>query len=204
MQVLFVAIGGGTGSGKSTLAEGLSESLGAPILRIDDYYLALRHLPLEERARSNYDAPESVDHALLLDHMTRLAQGETVEKPVYDFSRHTRSALTERVAPAGVVLIEGIFALHWAEVNARCAAQIFVETPADIRFARRLRRDVEERGRDEADVSARFWGHVAPMHELWVQPSKARADLVLSGLAPTPRNVAEARAGLFSLRSTLA
>ena len=186
----FVAIGGGTGSGKSTLAEAISDRLGAPILRIDDYYRDQDHLPIPVRRAVNYDAPESVEHTLLVGHLDRLALGETVEKPIYDFTRDTRSPLTERVDAAPVVLIEGIFALCWPEVASRCAARIFVETPAEVRFRRRLRRDVEERGRDAEEVTARFWRHVAPMHDRWVAPSRGFATRVVDGEEPVDHLVA--------------
>ena len=189
MGTRFVAIGGGTGSGKSTLAEALSDRLGAPILRIDDYYRDQSGVPFDDRLAVNYDAPESVEHDLLLGHLIQLAQGERIEKPIYDFTHHTRSALTERVDPAPVVLIEGIFALCWDALAARCDARLFVETPAEVRFRRRLRRDVEERGRDAHEVTERFWRHVAPMHDLWVAPSKARATRVVGGEEPIERLV---------------
>ncbi|RYG30419.1 uridine kinase [bacterium] len=183
----FVAIGGGTGSGKSTLAEAISDRLGAPIIRIDDYYRDQEHLPVPVRRAVNYDAPESVEHALLIAHLDRLASGRAIEKPIYDFTRDTRSPLTERVEAAPVVLIEGIFALCWAEVAARCATRIFVEAPAEVRFRRRLRRDVEVRGRDEHEVTTRFWRHVAPMHDRWVAPSRVLATRIVDGEQPIDR-----------------
>lgn len=192
MGTRFVAIGGGTGSGKSTLAEAISDRLGAPILRIDDYYRDQAHLPVPVRRAVNYDAPESVEHTLLLAHLDRLAAGHAVEKPIYDFTRDTRSPLTERVDAAPVILIEGIFALCWPEVAHRCAARLFVETPAEVRFRRRLRRDVEERGRDEDEVTTRFWRHVAPMHDRWVQPSRVHATRIVDGEGAMDRIVADA------------
>lgn len=188
----FVAIGGGTGSGKSTLAEAISDRLGAPIIRIDDYYRAQDHIPREDRRTVNYDSPESVEQELLLAHLQTLSRGIAIEKPIYDFTRDTRSPLTERVTAAPVVLIEGIFALCWEEIAERCGARIFVETPAEVRFRRRLRRDVEERGRDANETTARFWRHVAPMHDLWVEPSKFRATRVVDGEGPEERILAEA------------
>ena len=177
----FVAIGGGTGSGKSTLARRISAALEAPILRMDDYYRAEGGKDLAARRAVNYDHPASVEHTLLLAQMTRLARGETIEKPVYDFARHDRSALVERVGPAPVVLVEGIFALAWAEIAAMCPVRLFVAAPEGVRFARRLRRDVEERGRDAAEVRQRLSAHVMPMHALWVEPSRSRATRVVSG-----------------------
>ena len=183
----FVAIGGGTGSGKSTLAEAISDRLGAPIIRIDDYYRAQDHIPREERRMMNYDSPESVEQELLLAHLQTLEKGIAVEKPIYDYTRDTRSPLTERVDAAPVVLIEGIFALCWDEIAEKCAARIFVQTPAEVRYRRRLRRDVEERGRNAEETTARFWRHVAPMHDLWVEPSRVRATRIVSGEASMDR-----------------
>ena len=181
MSVRVIGIGGGTGSGKTTIAEALAARLDAAILRIDDYYRPFDHLTFEERERINFDAPESIDHHLLMEHLAQLLVGETVEKPHYDFSRHTRSVFGHVVHPKSVVIVEGLFALHWPEINALYQTSIFVETPRDIRFARRLKRDIEERGRDAHDVTFRFDSHVNPMHEIYVQPTSLKADLVVYG-----------------------
>ena len=188
----FVAIGGGTGSGKSTLAEAISDRLGAPIIRIDDYYRDQSHVEREARRVVNYDSPESVEQELLLNHLHALESGRPVEKPIYDFTRDTRSPLTERVDAAPIVLIEGIFALCWDEIAERCSSRIFVDTAAEVRFRRRLRRDVEERGRNADETTARFWRHVAPMHDRWVEPSKVRATRVLNGEESMDRILAQA------------
>ncbi|MBS1703742.1 MAG: uridine kinase [Armatimonadetes bacterium] len=181
MSVRVIGIGGGTGSGKSTIANALAERLDAAVMRIDDYYRPFDHLTFAEREKINFDAPESIDHHLLHDHLSRLVEGQPVEKPHYDFSRHTRAVFGDLVHPKPVVIVEGLFALHWAEINRLYHTSIFVETPRDIRFSRRLKRDIEERGRDEADVTFRFHSHVNPMHEIYVQPTATKADLVVYG-----------------------
>ncbi len=181
MSVRVIGIAGGTGSGKTTIANALAESLDAAVIRIDDYYRPLNHLTFEEREQVNFDAPESIDHVLLLEHLTLLCDGRTIEKPHYDFTRHTRAVFGDVVTPKAVIIVEGLFALHWPEVNDFYHTSIFVETPTETRFARRLKRDIEERGRDEAEVTFRFNSHVNPMHEIYVQPAAQRADLVVFG-----------------------
>lgn len=181
MSVRVIGIAGGTGSGKTTIANALAESLDAAVIRIDDYYRPLNHLTFEEREQVNFDAPESIDHVLLLEHLTLLCDGRTIEKPHYDFTRHTRAVFGDVVTPKAVIIVEGLFALHWPEVNDFYHTSIFVETPTETRFARRLKRDIEERGRDEAEVTFRFNSHVNLMHEIYVQPAAQRADLVVFG-----------------------
>lgn len=176
-----IGIAGGTGSGKTTIAEALAERLDAAILRIDDYYRPYDHLTFEEREQINFDSPESIDHVLLLEHLSHLLDGRSVEKPHYDFSRHTRAVFGDLVHPKPVIIVEGLFALHWPEINEKYHTSLFVEAPREIRFARRLKRDIEERGRDESDVTFRFNTHVNPMHEIYVQPTSLRADLVVYG-----------------------
>jgi uridine kinase len=178
----LIAIAGGTGSGKSTLADELSQRLGASVIRIDDYYRPLNHLTFDERERVNFDAPDSIDHTLLLEQLSELLNGKVIQKPVYDFSKHTRAFVGESCAPTPVIILEGLFALYWIELNELAAVKIFVETPQEIRFERRLRRDIEERGRDEKEVTNRFHSHVNPMHEVFVQPTLNRADCVVSGI----------------------
>jgi len=181
MSIRVIGIAGGTGSGKTTIANALAERLDAAVLRVDDYYRPFDHLTFEEREQINFDAPESIDHILLMEHLHQLMNGQQIEKPHYDFSRHTRAVFGDVVHPKPVIVVEGLFALHWAEINALYQTSIFVETPKETRFARRLKRDIEERGRDEADVTFRFHSHVNPMHEIYVQPTSLRADLVVYG-----------------------
>jgi uridine kinase len=181
MSVRVIGIAGGTGSGKTTITDALASRLGAAVIRIDDYYRPYDHLTFSERERINFDAPESIDHHLLLEHLSLLTSGQSIEIPKYDFSRHTRAVYGEVVTPKPVVIVEGLFALHWPEINEMYQTSIFVETPLEIRFERRLKRDIEERGRDEDDVTFRFHSHVNPMHEIYVQPTSLKADLVVYG-----------------------
>jgi uridine kinase len=181
MSVTVIGIGGGTGSGKSTIANAMADHLDAAVIRIDDYYRPLNHLTFEEREQVNFDAPEAIDHVLLMEHITLLRDGNAIEKPHYDFTRHTRAVFGDVVEPKSVLIVEGLFALHWSEVNDFYHTTIFVETPKETRFARRLKRDIEERGRDEAEVTFRFNSHVNPMHEIYVQPTSLRAELIVHG-----------------------
>lgn len=181
MSIRVIGIGGGTGSGKSTIANALASHLDAAVIRIDDYYRPYDHLTFEEREKINFDAPGSIDHQLLIDHINKLISGNTIEKPHYDFTRHTRAVFGDVIEPKNIIIIEGLFALHWIEINEIYYTTIFVETPLETRFARRLKRDIEERGRDEADVTFRFHSHVNPMHEIYVQPTAGRADLIVYG-----------------------
>ena len=181
MSVRVIGIAGGTGSGKTTIAHALADHLDAAIIRIDDYYRPFDHLTFEEREKINFDSPESVDHVLLQEHLTLLCGGQAIEKPHYDFTRHTRAVFGDVVTPKLVIIVEGLFALHWDELNDFYHTTVFVDTPTAIRFERRLKRDIEERGRDAHDVTFRFNSHVNPLHEIYVQPTAAKADLVVHG-----------------------
>lgn len=181
---VLIAIAGGTGSGKSTLADALAAATGGVVIRIDDYYRPLNHLTFEEREQVNFDAPDAIDHVLMTEHLTMLLGGQTIEKPVYDFTKHTRAVFGEEIAPCSTIIVEGLFALYWPELNQLCGTKVFVETPYELRFMRRLRRDIDERGRDEDEVTTRFRSHVNPMHERFVQPTSANADVVVHGDRP--------------------
>lgn len=184
MQTHFVPIAGGTGSGKTTLARAVAAQIQAPIISIDDYYRPLDHMTFEEREKVNFDCPDAIDHDLLISHLQTLLEGRPIELPQYDFSRHTRAPRQEHLEPAPVVLIEGIFALCWAELNELCPIRVYVETPKLLRFQRRLERDVSERGRSIEEVTHRFHSHVNPMHELYVEPTKHSSTLIVSGIDP--------------------
>jgi len=180
-RIFIIAIAGGTGSGKSTLAQALSDHLGAPVLHIDDYYHSFNHLSLELRERVNFDHPQSIDHQFLIHHIECLQNGEPIQKPVYDFTQHARAPQTEEFHPANFLLIDGLFALHWTELRALADLRLYVDTPETLRFERRLKRDVEERGRDATEVTHRFTNHVNPMHNQHVEPTREHAHHVLCG-----------------------
>lgn len=180
----LVGIAGGTGSGKSTLATRLTRVLGSEACALvtqDSYYRDLSRFPYEERREVNFDHPESIDSGLLASHLKALKSGEPVERPVYDFSRHIRSSGGEILQPAPVVIVEGILVFVWPEVFAQLDVAIFVDTPADIRLARRVRRDIKERGREVTGVLDQYLATVRTMHEMYVEPSRGKADLIVPG-----------------------
>jgi uridine kinase len=145
----------------------------------DAYYRELAHLPVEERERMNFDHPDSLDNDLLIHHLEELIAGRAVEKPVYDFTRHTRAPETARVDPRHVVLVDGILLFADARLRDMFDLKIFVDTEADVRFIRRLRRDLEERGRSLDAVIDQYLNTVRPMHFEFVEPTKRYADVIL-------------------------
>ncbi len=178
---LFIGIAGGSGSGKTTIAEALVERLDGKvsIVQHDAYYRHMPELSFEERTKVNYDHPASLETELLVEHLIALRSGLRVERPVYDFSVHLRSDETVRVDPAPVVVIEGILVLAEPELRSELDLKIFVDTDSDIRLARRLQRDIEERGRTAESVVAQYFDTVRPMHLAYVESSKRYADLII-------------------------
>lgn len=178
---LVIGLAGGTGSGKSTVADAIVGAAAGHVAIVphDAYYRAQPDVPFEARARTNYDEPGAFDTGLLVAHLDALTSGATVERPVYDFERHDRAARTLPLRPEPVLVVEGILVLHEAELRARMDLKVFVDAPPDERFIRRLERDVSERGRSAESVIAQYRRTVKPMHDLFVEPSKAYADLIV-------------------------
>jgi len=178
---LVIGLAGGTGSGKTTVAEAIVRAATGQvaILPQDAYYRAQPDLPLSARALTNYDEPSAFDTELLAAHIDALVAGRPVERPVYDFSVHDRSAATVRVEPRAVIVVEGILVLHEPLLRERMALKVFVDAPPDERFIRRLERDVRERGRSAESVIAQYRRTVKPMHDLFVEPTKQHADLIV-------------------------
>lgn len=182
IRPLIIGIAGCSGSGKTTLSRELARELDATLFTFDYYYRDLAHLPIEERAVHNFDHPDSLESDLLLQHVTTLAASHPVERPVYDFSTHTRVPdKTDPVEPARVIIVEGILALHYTELRALFDFSVYVDTPHDVCLARRTYRDVRERGRTEAMVLEQFNSTTRPMADLFVIPSKAHASVVVDG-----------------------
>ncbi|MEX1126860.1 MAG: uridine kinase [Acidimicrobiia bacterium] len=178
---LFIGLAGGSGSGKTTIAEAVLERLDGKVALVqhDAYY---RHMPeysYEERTKVNYDHPASLETELLVQHLLALRSGEPIERPVYDFAVHLRSDDTVRVEPAQVVVVEGILVLAEPELRSELDLKIFVDTDSDIRLARRLQRDIEERGRTVESVVSQYFETVRPMHVQYVETSKRYADLII-------------------------
>lgn len=178
---LVVGLAGGTGSGKSTVAEAIARAAAGDvaILPQDAYYRARADLPAGDRSILNFDEPGAFDTDLLVAHLDALVQGRPVEKPVYDFTSDDRSDRTETVRPAAVVVVEGLLVLHDPRLRERMTLKVFVDAPADERFIRRLERDVRERGRTAESVIEGYRRTVKPMHDLFVEPTKANADLIV-------------------------
>lgn len=183
MTAPFVlGIAGGSGSGKTTVARAILEALPSGtgiLLEQDHYYRSQSHLPFEERERVNYDHPDALETELLVEHLDALREGRAIVRPSYDFATHDRSPEGLRMAPAPVVIVEGILVLADERLRARFDAKVYVDTDADIRLMRRIRRDLEHRGRTFAQVRKQYYDTVRPMHLAFVEPSKRFADVIL-------------------------
>ena len=182
MKPIVIGVAGGTGSGKTTVAEKILHRVGAEHVAYiphDAYYRELGHLPPEERARVNFDHPDSLETSLLIEHLRALREGQAVEIPIYDFTKHMRTKETRRVEPAPVILVEGILIFVEPELRAALDVKLYVDTDADVRFIRRLRRDIQERGRSVESVCEQYLSTVRPMHQEFVEPSKRYADVII-------------------------
>ena len=181
-RAILIGIGGGTGSGKTSVAKALTHEYGRQevlLIEQDSYYNDLSHILYEERVIQNYDHPDSIDIKLFESHLQGLLNGESVNVPTYDFSTHVRMDKTTTITPHHVIVVEGILTLHYTQLRDLFAIKIFVDTPADIRFIRRLTRDIHERGRTPDSVNKQYLATVRPMHNQFVEPSKYFADLIV-------------------------
>lgn len=181
MKPHIIAIAGPSGAGKSHLASALADELRCPILSLDHYYRDLSALSPGERSRVNFDAPSALDQPLLVRHVQALSEGHDVQQPIYDFASHSRVPRTETVRANRFLILEGLFALYWPELRRLSKTKIFVDAEDTVCLERRQLRDVVERGRDAASVICQFQETVQPMAARYVRPSKAYADLRLSG-----------------------
>ncbi len=179
---LVIGLAGGTGSGKTTVAQAILDAAGPANVTIvpqDAYYRAQHDVPVEVRKMTNYDEPSAFDTDLLVEHIDLLVSGRIAPCPVYDFERDDRSDRTVPLRPAPVVVVEGILVLHEPVLRDRMTLKVFVDAPPDERFIRRLERDVRERGRTAQSVIAQYRRTVKPMHDLFVEPTKQHADLIV-------------------------
>ena len=180
---IIIGIAGGSASGKTSISRRLKKQFdnerSVLIIRQDDYYKDQSDKPMEERIKTNYDHPFAFDNDLLLEHIQKLSAGETVEKPTYDFVNHTRSDVTETCYPCDVLILEGLFVLEDENIRSLLDIKIFVDTDADVRFIRRLIRDVKERGREVDNIVSQYLDTVRPMHEQFIEPSKRYADIII-------------------------
>ena len=180
-DILVIGIAGGTGSGKTTLMNNLIERFAGSVtvLSHDNYYRRNDHLSYEERCQINYDEPAALETDLMARHLDQLRHGETIQCPVYDFSQHNRSDETIEIAPKSVIIVEGILIFENQELRDLMDIKIFVDTDADVRLCRRIKRDVNKRGRSLESVLQQYQQTVKPMHEKYVEPSKKFANLVV-------------------------
>lgn len=179
---VIVGIAGGTGSGKTTLATRIQEGVGqdhACLIQHDWYYRDLTHLDREERENFNFDHPDALDNGLLRSHLEALKGGESIEAPQYDFENHLREEETRALSPEDVVVVEGILLFAIPQIREMLDIRIYVDTDADIRAFRRIRRDIRERGRDFESIREQYYETVRPMHLEFVEPSKRWADLIV-------------------------
>lgn len=204
---VVLAIAGCSGSGKTTLAAELARTLGGVHFHFDNYYRDLAHLPLAERARQNFDDPALIESPLLIEHVAALAQGRPIERPLYDFAAFIRNpGQTETFRPGPYVIVEGLFALFYPDLLPLYQLRIYVDTPDDLCFERRLKRDMEERGRSAESVRRQYDATVRPASLAYVRPSAMHADLTVDGTGAldwkVERVVSEMRArGLLRGRS---
>ncbi|MBQ9037405.1 MAG: uridine kinase [Erysipelotrichaceae bacterium] len=180
---VIIGIAGGSASGKTSVARRLVETFDdtntVTIIRQDDYYHDQSHMPFQERLKTNYDHPDAFDNDLLMKQIDDLAAGKAIEKPTYDYVNHTRSTITEVVKPCDVLILEGLFILEDDDIRKRLDMKIYIDTDADVRFIRRLKRDVRDRGRTIESVCDQYMNTVRVMHEAFVEPSKRKADIII-------------------------
>ena len=180
--MLIIGIAGGTGSGKTTVVNQIIQSFGnddVGIISQDSYYKDNKHLSLEERAKINFDHPRAIDFDLLYKHLTLLKQNKTINQPVYSFVQHTRTGDTISTNPRKVMIVEGILIFNDKRIRDIFDVKIYVHADSDERLIRRIRRDIQERGRSVEEVLNRYQTTLKPMHEQFIEPTKAYADLII-------------------------
>ena len=179
----MIAVTGGSGSGKSTVVDLIQQScptIPILVLTLDHYYKDWSHLPSEQRSKVNFDHPDSIDSHTLCAHIQQVARGERFYRPTYDFTSHSRKEEKVLVEPVSVVILDGIFSLYYDEIRPFFDLKIYLDVPNDVRFIRRLRRDMETRGRSMDSVMAQYLSTVRPMHMRFIEPCKSFADLLIS------------------------
>lgn len=179
---ILIGVAGGTGSGKTSMAKNIVcdfDPSQVVIIEQDSYYFDLKNIPLDARHHHNFDHPEAYDFEILKQHMRDLIDGKTIEVPVYDYTTHTRSSEFHRVSGHKIVVLEGIMVLYDPELRDMMDIKIYIQTAPDIRFIRRLTRDIKHRGRSVDSVIEQYLETVRPMHELFIEPSKQYADIII-------------------------
>jgi uridine kinase len=182
MQPIVLGVAGGSGSGKTTVVRAMVASLGTDqvtVIHHDSYYRDTSHLDIEERRQINYDHPDSLETELLVEHLKELRSGRPAAAPIYDFAEHTRLPQRDHVQPRKVIIVDGLLILWDAQLRGLMDIKVFVDTDSDLRFIRRLERDISERGRTAESVIQQYMRTVRPMHLEFVEPSKRYADLIV-------------------------
>lgn len=180
----IVGIAGGTGSGKTMIAEAVTNAIGkrrVAYVQQDSYYKDRSNIPSEERRNINYDHPDALDNELLIRHLQELRDGHPIDEPIYDFRTHTRKSEIQTIYPKDVIIVEGVLVLADKRLRDLMDTKLFVDTDADVRFIRRLQRDLAERGRTVESIIDQYLNTVRPMHSKFVEPSKKYTDLVIPG-----------------------
>ncbi|MBM3198327.1 MAG: uridine kinase [Chlamydiae bacterium] len=180
-SAIIIGVSGGTASGKTTFAQKIQDAFPNDVVVVaqDSYFKHLPELSLEERMQLNWDCPESVDFPLLGQHLMALKQGESIEQPVRNFFSFSRESFTRQVSPASIIIIEGLLIFTSPEIRDLCDIKIYVEASDDIRLLRRINRDMRERGGTLHDLTTQYLKNIKPMHDLFVEPSKAHADIII-------------------------
>ena len=184
MRSVILGIAGGTGSGKTFIVDNLLSiynSNNINVINLDSYYKDLSHMGHQDRVKQNFDHPDSIDIDLIISHLNQISDGNDIDIPIYDFSNHVRLESTKTISQSNVIIMEGIFALHYMQLRKLYTLNIFIETSDDIRFQRRLIRDTKERGRTIGSIKDQFESTVLPMHEKFIEPSKQFADMIIDG-----------------------
>lgn len=182
MKPILIAVAGGSASGKTTVVKKIIENLESKdvtVIKHDDYYKDLSHLPIEERYKVNFDHPNSLDNDLFVEQLATLLENKPILKPTYDFVEHNRSKVVETINPTKIIITEGILVLEDERVRNLATIKIFVESDDDVRFIRRLVRDTKERGRSIDSVINQYLTTVKPMHHSFVKPTKRYADMII-------------------------
>lgn len=182
MKPVLIVIAGGSASGKTTVVDKIQKrlnSIDVTVIRHDDYYKDQRYVEMLDRQRVNYDHPNALDNDLLIEHLTKLLAGEAIDGPTYDFKLHTRSDVTRHIEPNKVIILEGILVLQDPRIRELADIKIFVDSDDDIRFIRRLVRDINERGRSMDSVISQYLETVKPMYYEFVKPTKRYADIII-------------------------
>ena len=192
MNSMIIAVAGGTGSGKSYLAKNLANTYPRKeilIIEQDSYYKDISNLDYEDRCKQNFDHPDAIDSILIESHLKKLLSGKTIYSPKYNFFKHLREKEGEKTTQRPIIIMEGILLLHYIRLHKFYTLKVFVETPEHTRISRRMKRDIQFRGRTKDSIERQYYSTVKPMHEKFVQPSKSYSDIVIDGTASINKSI---------------